>query len=112
MELTLTASRLIPSRERVVSIEAATLTNVQGEDLRLSPRSAKFQMETTGLSPVEAVSVEGGEALLLDSATPVDVPVYTLDGRLFRTLHLSAGRTRISLPAGLYIVNHQKVLIR
>ena len=110
--LTLTASRVIPSRERVVSIEAATLTNALGEDLRLSPRSAKFHMETTGISPVEAVSAEGGEALLLEVASPSEVAVYTLDGRLFRLLHLSAGRTHIELPAGLYIVNHQKILIR
>ena len=112
VELTLTASRVIPSRERVVSIEAATLTNALGEDLRLSPRSVPFHMETTGISPVEAVSAEGGEALLLEVASPSEVAVYTLDGRLFRQLHLSAGRNHIELPAGLYIVNHQKILIR
>lgn len=112
VELTLTASRVIPSRERVVSIEAATLTNALGEDQRLSPRSAKFHMETTGLSPVEAVGAEGGDALTIEVASPSEVAVYTLDGRLFRLLHLSAGRTRIELPAGLYMVNHQKILIR
>ena len=93
-------------------VEAATLSNALGEGLRLSPRSAECHMETTGLAPVEAVGAEGGDALTIEVASPSEVAVYTLDGRLFRLLHLSAGRTHIELPAGFYIVNHQKILIR
>ncbi len=112
LDLVVNTSAYIAEPQRVVSLDKITMGSVLGEDFRVAPRSAKFTMETTGISPVEAVSAEGGEALTLHCAEATDVDIFTPDGRLVRRVHASAGANRLVLPAGVYIVNQKKIVVR
>ena len=40
-----------------------------------------------------------------------EIAIYSVDGRLVRKVHVNAGTTRIALPAGVYVVNGEKVLV-
>ena len=107
------AEGLISEASRVVSIEAATLVNRLGEDMRLAPKSTSFDMETTGISGAVEVDVKGGEgALDVESLGNGTLRIYTPDGRLFRTVSVNTGHQSVTLPAGIYIVNHQKVIVK
>lgn len=107
------AEGLISEASRVVSIEAATLVNRLGEDMRLAPKSTSFDMETTGISGAVEVDVKGSEgALDVESLGNGTLRIYTPDGRLFRTVSVNTGHQSVTLPAGIYIVNHQKVIVK
>ena len=105
--------RLIPSAQRVVTMDQPLLVHKSGEDNRLAVRSAAFDMEgTTGISTPETSCVRGGNgSLFIERLSPGSAEVYTIDGRLVRRLQLPAGSSRIQLPAGVYIVDGQKVII-
>ena len=61
-----------------------------------------------------AVLAEGGQGEILIHATrPADITIHTTDGRLVRCLHVTQPLTAVSqLPAGLYVVAGQKVVVR
>lgn len=112
--LDVVASDIIPTADRVVSLDATTLVDRMGQDMRLTPRSAAFTMETdvTGIHSAGMVSVNGGDALTIESIGEGDVDIFTLDGRLYKRCHVTGGSTRIALPSGIYIVGHTKVIIK
>ena len=61
-----------------------------------------------------AVLAEGGQGEILIHATrPADITIHTTDGRLVRRLHVTQPLTAVGpLPAGLYVVAGQKVVVR
>lgn len=114
LNIYLTANRMIPESDRVVSINGAMLATAQGEDNRIAPRSAAFSLNaTTGIARQgESYGVSGGQAITIESLQPAEVRVYSVDGRLLRTVHTETGTTRIDMPQGIYIVNNQKVIVK
>lgn len=113
LDLYVTAEGFVPADRRVLSIDDAVLVNAAGEELRLMPRSAAFDMDaTTGIDAMKDADATGGDALYLDAPARGSVKVYTPDGRLFRTVSLAGGKQRIALPSGLYIVNNKKILVK
>lgn len=61
-----------------------------------------------------AVLAEGGQGEILIHATrPADLTIHTADGRLVQRLHVTQPLTAVGLlPAGLYVVAGQKVVVR
>ena len=113
LDLYVTAEGFVPADRRVLSIDDAVLVNAAGEELRLMPRSATFDMDaTTGIDAMKDADATGGDALYLDAPARGSVKVYTPDGRLFRTVSLAGGKQRVALPSGLYIVNNKKILVK
>lgn len=113
LDLYVTAEGFVAAEHRVLSIDDATLVNAAGEELRLMPRSATFDMDaTTGIDAVKDIDATGGDALYFDAPAQGSVKVYTADGRLFRSVNLAGGKQRIALPSGLYIVNNKKILVK
>lgn len=114
LALRLTAGNALPSEQRFVAAENITLAATDAEDYRLPAVCAAFGLgQSTGLTAPElAVVVRGGRLLHIESATAGSLAVYGADGRLVRTLDLRPGTLDVPLPAGVYIVNRQKVIIR
>ena len=113
LHLNVWTDRLIPSAQRILMIDQSLLVNKLGEDNRLATRSAAFEMEsTTGIAAPQTSCVRGGNgSLVIERLSAGNAEVYTIDGRLVRRLQLPAGSSRIALPAGVYIVNGQKVIV-
>ena len=96
----------------------ANLSNVLfstslGEDERSQGRTAEFTAEElTGLNSAVAVVGQQGNSVTLSSTATTVVPVYGVDGRVYRLYQLNGGRETITLPQGVYIINQQKIIIR
>ena len=96
----------------------ASLSNVLfstslGEDERSGSRTATFTSEElTGINSAVAVVGQDGNGVTLSSTTDTVVPVYGVDGRVYRLYHLTGGRETITLPQGIYIINQQKIVVR
>lgn len=68
--------------------------------------------ESSGINDVPFWVNAEGNTLLIQSHTNAIVPVYHINGTLVRRVHVKAGTTEISLPAGLYIVGKRKVWVK
>ena len=53
-----------------------------------------------------------GNTLYIDTPIAQTINVYSFDGSLYTTLRLYPGQNVISLPQGLYIINHQKINVK
>ncbi len=106
------------SNEAKASALSATLANVLfvsslGEDERSLSRSADFcTNDLTGLNSAVSISQQEGNQLVLLSQTDTALPIYSVDGRIYRVYNLQAGKQTIALPYGIYIINKQKVIVR
>ena len=74
--------------------------------------------DMTGIESVEGdangFSVAGGAGVItINSAVDCgNVAVYAIDGRVAANAYVTAGATSVNVPAGLYIVNGQKVIVK
>jgi hypothetical protein len=60
-----------------------------------------------------SLSSLGNGSLAIQSSSDREIRVYSIDGRLERTLQLTAGENRIDgLHKGLYIIDNKKIMIR
>ena len=64
-------------------------------------------------APQQDISFSSHDSLLcVQSANARTLPLYRLDGRLFRVLQLNASTTMLSLPRGYYIAAGQKIIVQ
>ncbi|MCM1517816.1 MAG: hypothetical protein NC117_04170 [Pseudoflavonifractor sp.] len=62
---------------------------------------------------VPATSLEAEEGgIRVTAVTPTEVSVYSVSGALVKTAQLPAGESHMALPAGFYIVNGHKLIVR
>lgn len=98
---------------RFATLSDVMFATTKGEDERASSSAAEFVSgELTGLNSAVAIVSQTGNQLTLRSSDKAVLPVYGVDGRLYRLYQLSEGLDHISLPAGIYIINKQKIVVR
>ena len=80
-------------------------------------RKYSFDPTISGLRQVSDksyVSAAGGMgSITFSSSAPQMVQIYTIDGRLYRTVRLTQSVETVGgIPAGLYLIAGQKVLVQ
>ena len=99
--------------EDACAIEILNAYAVDGnnDEVRFKDLKIAFS-QATGISDVYATySVKGGDCITVTSLEPQEIVVYSVDGRLVRKVRVNSGTTRIALPAGVYVVNGEKVMV-
>ena len=92
----------------IVNVYAVDNNN---EEVRFDDLKIAFT-QSTGISDVyQTYSVKGGECITVTALELQEVVVYSVDGRQVYKNTVNAGTTRISLPAGVYVVNGEKVMV-
>lgn len=93
----------------------------EGGDVYVTYNANDFTLTMKkNVSGVENVSVEGASMNIIPGYGQITVvcnaeamvSVYSMQGLLVRNLRVQPGSTTIELPAGLYIVNRTKVLVK
>lgn len=111
--LHLACDGLVAECERVLSTQGVVITSALGEDYRVAPHSSRFDYAPTSIVHLsEQTFVEGGDKLIIEVAGRTTIMVYTLDGRMVYRATLDAGKHSIDLPAGVYVVDGKKVIIK
>lgn len=92
----------------------------RGGKLNFSLDYAKMSLSVTdpvtglevavAVAPTDVKAIDGG--ILVTADKDAVIAVYTPAGALVKTVAVAAGETVVALPAGLYIVNGQKVAVR
>lgn len=107
-----TEGKMVSQNERVLSTMDVLLSDAQGEEFRMTPHSATFEYEATGVSSLEQQQyVRGGDALYVESLVAQKLLIYALDGRVVKEVNVAPGSNRIELPNGVYIVAGIKVVV-
>lgn len=109
--LSLNVVELLPEELRRIEISNVLAIDDENNEVRLGDYSAHFDIVTGISSEVATESVRGGNTLKITSLVSNDVNIYSVDGRLVRTLRVDAGTVEVQLPAGVYVVNGKKVII-
>ena len=105
------ATSVIEEDACAIEIVNAYAVDNNNDEVRFGDARIAFS-QSTGVSDVYATfSVKGGECMTVTSLEAQEIAVYSVDGRLVRKVHVNAGTTRIALPAGVYVVNGEKVLV-
>ena len=111
-ELSLVVTETLPEDKRTVSMSDVLVISDEKKEYRLNDLALNFNI-STGISSVETqIGVRGGEYLTITALTSQRVDVYSVDGRMVRSLHVEAGTTNVELPAGVYVVMGNKVIIK
>jgi hypothetical protein len=110
--LTVSASSVIEEDARKLTISNIYAVADNGNDeVRLEDSTLSFSQSTSVGSGFATFAVKGGEEITITSLETMEIAVYSVDGRLVRKVNAKEGTTRISVPAGMYIVNGEKVTV-
>ena len=103
-----------------VADEELTLTNAffttpSGAEDRASALSVPMRVGTTGMESVEVseVRVYGVEgAVVVEGNVNTTLKVYAITGKFIKQVQVAVGKTTIELPAGVYVINGNKVIVK
>ncbi len=110
-DLTLYTSEIIPEQERVIEVQNILTVNEANVEERLGSLKTNFGYETSLYSLEADVSVRGGNCITISTLLTQRVDIYSVDGRLVRSIDAATGTTSVQVPAGVYIVKGHKVLV-
>ena len=105
------ATSVLEEDDCVIEILNAYAVDGNNDEVRFDDARILFN-QTTGISDVYAdYSVKGGDCITFTALEAQEVVVYGVDGRQVCKQSVKAGTTRIQLPAGVYVVNGEKVVV-
>ncbi len=112
-ELILSCDEIINEDNSNIKISNAYIIDNETNELRISDYNISFT-QSTGVNNVESDNflVEGGDCIMVTLLEPQLIEIYSVDGRKLREINAKKGTTRIAIPAGIYIVNGEKVVVR
>lgn len=110
-KLTLSTSSVIEESERKLDITNAYAVTSSNDEVYLADISVPFGEKTGIDNTLMTANISGGEMITVTALEAQEVAVYTVDGRLVYKTTVPEGTTGIAVPAGMYIVNGEKVTV-
>lgn len=107
----LNCTGIINENERAIEITSALIIDEANNELRMPNHRIMFG-QATGIGNTDKALIEGGECIAVTLLEPSEIIVYAVDGRVVYRTTAKEGTTNIALPAGIYIVNGKKVVVR
>lgn len=112
LNLIINAKGIINEENRNIGISNVYAIDNDNNELRIDDHAIRFS-QTTGIGYTGATAlVEGGDCITITLLEAQDIAIYGVDGRKVYETKAKEGTTRISLPAGIYIANGEKVLVK
>ncbi|MBQ2289746.1 MAG: hypothetical protein II249_03660, partial [Bacteroidaceae bacterium] len=109
----LSCDEVINEENRNIRISNAYVVDCETNELRINDYNISFT-QSTGINNIESdnILVEGGDCIMVTLLEPQLIEIYSVDGRKISETNAKKGTTRIAIPAGIYIVNGEKVVVR
>ena len=88
---------------------------VTGAEHTIANASITLRAKTTEIENVgtSALSVYGiTKAIVIETPEAAVVDIFAIDGKLVQSVSLTAGKSLISVPAGIYVVNNSKMTVK
>lgn len=112
LSLFVNAKGIINETDRNIAISNIYVVDNNNNELRISDHAIRFT-QTMGIGYNGATAlIEGGNHITVTLLKAQKITIYGIDGRKVYESNAKEGTTHISLPAGIYIVNGEKVAVR
>ena len=94
------------------SLSNVMFVDAVGEDERAESRTAIFTPDNiTGIDGVVSFVKQIGGKLVFETKEKTLLPIYGVDGRLYKIFELAEGQHSVTLPKGIYLIDKQKVVV-
>ena len=112
-EIILSSDDIVNEENCFVKISNAYFVDSDNNELRMNDYKILFS-QATGINSygVEALIEGGDEYISITLLEAQEITIYSVDGRKIRDINAKKGTTRVAIPAGIYIVNSEKVVVR
>lgn len=112
IEMILTSTDIINEDNCMIRISNAYTVDKDNNELRIKDYNIKFSQETGIKHNFAEALIEGGKCITITLLEPQEIAIYSVDGRKVRNVNAKKGTTRVTIPAGIYIVNGEKVIVK
>lgn len=112
IELILLSDEIVNEDNCIIKISNAYFVDKETNESRINDYNIRFT-QATGINNVgTGILIEGGECISITLLEPQQIEIYGVDGRKVKEILAKKGTTRIAIPAGIYLVNGEKVVVR
>ncbi len=112
LNLFINATGILNEDNRSIKISNIYAIDQENNELRMKDHAIRFN-QATGIGYNGATMlIEGGDCITVTLLKAEKITVYSVDGRKVKEFNAKEGTTRIEIPAGIYIVNGEKVLVK
>lgn len=112
LSLIISATGIINEENRNIEISNIYAVDNENDEMRLGSHTISFN-QSTGIGYNGATTlIEGGDCITITLLEAQDISIYSVDGRKVKEISAKEGTTRIALPAGIYLVNGERVLVK
>lgn len=101
----LASQRIKPFSAFFEDISVFTMKNMV---LSIAPKK-EVEVITPEIEQLRIYGTQG--AVIIETPRELNIAIYSLNGRLILSKAVDQGKHRLELPAGIYIVNENKVII-
>jgi len=101
--------------EAVMTLAEGIFVTTDGAEHAVADVNVAMRTKTTDIENVSegTFKVHGvAGAIIVESAETVTVEIYTVAGQLVQSVSATAGKHVITVPAGVYVVNNNKVIVK
>ena len=101
--------------DAAMTLVKGMFVTVTGAEHTIANASITLRAKTTEIENVgtSALSVYGiTKAIVIETPEAAVVDIFAIDGKLVQSVSLTAGKSLISVPAGIYVVNNSKVTVK
>ena len=101
--------------DAAMTLAKGMFVTVTGAEHTIANTSITLRAKTTEIENVgtSALSVYGTtKAIVIETPEAAVVDIFAIDGKLVQSVSLTAGKSLISVPAGIYVVNNSKVTVK
>lgn len=101
--------------DAVMTITGGIFVKTNGAEQAVDDINIVMRTKTTDIENVSegAIKVSGAAgAIIVETDAPVNVDVYTVAGQQIQSVSVVAGKSVITMPAGIYVVNNNKVIVK
>ena len=113
MYLTLQPSPMVADDAVLTLADGRFATTHGGED-RADDAAVMMRSETTSVAQLSGEARISGadDAIVVETAAAIVVNIYSLTGQQLKSIAVEAGTSTIAIPAGVYVVNGQKIIVK
>ena len=101
--------------DAAMTLAKGMFVTVAGAEHTIANASISLRAKTTEIRNVgtSSLSVYGTtKAIVIETSEMTVVDIFAIDGKLVQSVSLTAGKSLISVPAGIYVVNNSKVTVK
>ena len=112
VQITINTPSIMETKKRRIDVINTYLVDNKNNELLIDDYAIKFGQVTSIKSIAGEMLVNGGDCISITVLEPRNVAIYSIDGRKIRDVICKNGTTQVKLPAGVYIVEGNKVTIK